>query len=101
MASTDLARQGFHGLFTVLALVVAVAWIGFFEGGYNHVVKNILFFGGLPRTTLERLFPPPTYQIPDDLWFEVTGVLQFFIALGAAYYLFRLWRDRRIGQHLQ
>ncbi len=79
--------------FMVLALVVPVAWIGFFEGGYNHVVKNILFFGGLPRATLERLFPPPTYVMPDDLWFEVTGVLQFFIALCAACYLFRLWRE--------
>ena len=45
--------------------------------------------------SLERLFPPPTYEMPDDLWFEVTGVLQFLLALWAAYYLFRLWREER------
>jgi hypothetical protein len=67
------------------------------EGGYNHVMKNALFFGGLPRSTLERLFPPPTYEMPTDLWFEGSGVLQFVIAVWAAYYLVELWRDTRSG----
>lgn len=83
-------------LFMVLTLVVPIAWIGFFEGGYNHVLKNILFFGGLPQAALERLFPPPRYEMPDDLWFELTGVAQFFIALAAARYVFRLWRQSRL-----
>lgn len=33
--------------------------------------------------------------MPDNLGFEVTGILQFFIALLAAYYVFRLWRESR------
>ena len=82
-------------LFMVLILLFPVGLIGLYEGGYNHLVKNVLFFGGVPRPTLERLFPPPTYEMPDDLWFEVTGVLQFLIALWAAYYLYRLWRESR------
>lgn len=80
-------------LFIVLTLLVPVGGIGLFEGGYNHLAKNALFFGGAPRTTLERLFPPPTYEMPNDSWFEVTGLLQFPIGLCAAYYLLRLRRE--------
>ncbi len=83
-------------LFIVLTLLVPVGGIGLFEGGYNHLVKNILFFEGVPQTTLGQLFPPPEYEMPNDLWFEVTGVLQFFIGLYAAYYLFRWWRECRV-----
>jgi hypothetical protein len=82
-------------VFMVLTLVIPVGLIGLFEGGYNHLLKNALFFGGFPRGTLERLFPPPTYEMPGDLWFEGSGVLQFVIALWAAYYLVGLWRDTR------
>ncbi len=70
--------------------------IGFFEGGYNHLVKNILFFGGAHQATLHQLFPGPEYEMPNDLWFEVTGILQFFIGLWAAYYLFKTWREGRV-----
>lgn len=86
----------FIWLFSVLTLLAPIAWIGIFEGGYNHLVKDALFFGGLPQTTLDRLYPPPQYEMPNDLWFEVSGVLQFFIALAAGYYLFKLWRERRL-----
>lgn len=79
----------------VLTLLVPVAAIGLVEGGYNHVVKNVLFFGGVPRATFERLFPPPVYDVPSDPWFEVTGVLQFLFGLCAAYYLSSLYRQAR------
>lgn len=95
---TSLGRASMW-LFIVLTLLVPVGVIGFFEGGYNHLVKNVLFFGGAPRATLEQLFPPPKYEMPNDLWFEVTGVLQFFFGLWAAYYLFRLWRESRVEEH--
>lgn len=75
--------------------VIAVAVIpfgvfGLFEGGYNHIVKDVLYFSGAPRELVLRLFPPPTYEMPDDLFFELTGVMQFFIALPAVYYAYRL-----------
>jgi hypothetical protein len=94
---TWLSRAGLW-LFLGLTLVVPIGLIGVFEGGYNHLVKNVLFFGGVPRATLERLFPPPAYELPNDLWFEVTGVFQFVIGLGAAYYLLRLWQERRVDE---
>jgi hypothetical protein len=79
-----------------LTLVVSVGLIGVFEGGYNHLAKDVLYFAGVPRSTFDRLFPAPAYERPDDLWFEVTGVLQFFLGLCAAYYLLRLWRENRV-----
>ena len=33
---------------------------------------------------MNRLFPPPTYEMPSDVFFEVTGVLQFLAAVVAA-----------------
>ena len=80
-------------LFMTLTLIVPVGLIGLFEGGYNHLVKNVLFFGGASGATFERLFPPPAYEVPDNIWFEVTGILQFFVGLYAGYRLVRLWRN--------
>jgi hypothetical protein len=78
-------------LLTALALVaVVVAGIGFFEGGYNHIVKNVLYFAGVPATQLLALFPPPTYEMPDNLFFEATGILQFPVSLFVASAAFRL-----------
>lgn len=73
--------RGAYWVFMIVTGFFPVAWIGLFEGGYNHLVKNALYFGGLPREWMLRLFPPPTYELPNDLIFEVTGVLQFFVAL--------------------
>ena len=71
----------------VLSVVFAVLVFGAFEGGYNHVLKDLLFLVGAPAEWLTRLFPPPKYEMPNDLVFEVTGVLQVvpaaFTALAA------------------
>jgi peroxiredoxin len=60
----------------LLSLLYPITLIGGFEGSYNHVVKNWLYFGGMSRRRLLELFPPPTYELPNDVVFEVTGVLQ-------------------------
>lgn len=83
-------------LFMILTLLVPIGVIGLFEGGYNHLVKDILFFGGVPQTALDQLFPAPRYEMPNDLWFEVTGVLQFFIGIHTTAYLFKWWRQCRV-----
>jgi len=74
-----------NNLFRVLAITLSLMWllaIGIYEGGYNHVVKNLLFLSGASAGTLERFFPPEFgYKIPDNLFFEITGVLQFVIVL--------------------
>lgn len=75
-------------------VVLAVALIGCFEGGYNHALKLVLFFGGTGSATMDRLFPPPTYVMPSDPFFEVTGVLQFLAAFVAARASLALWRAR-------
>jgi len=64
-----------------VTVLIPVAWIGLFEGGYNHVVKNILYFAGASAASMKTLFPPPTYEMPDNWVFEITGVLQFVLAL--------------------
>jgi len=87
-------RQVATALLAALTLTLAVGLIGLFEGGYNHGVKLLLFFGGAAPDTMRRLFPPPTYEMPSDVLFEVTGVLQFVAGLIAARVTVALWRDR-------
>jgi hypothetical protein len=60
-----------------LALAFPFAMIGLFEGGYNHVLKNVLYFGGATRDLLQALFPAPTYELPNNLLFELSGIAQF------------------------
>jgi hypothetical protein len=73
--------------FWVVSWVVPVLFIGGYEGLYNHVAKNVLYFGGLSRSWMVTLFPPPTYEMPNDLVFEITGVLQVVPAALAARHL--------------
>jgi hypothetical protein len=63
-----------RGVFIWVTLVGPIAWIGLFEGGYNHALKVILFQLDLPVSTLQRLYPPGLYEPPEDLFFEATGV---------------------------
>ncbi len=72
------APLGRAAAWALAAIVVAfpVLAIGAFEGAYNHVTKDVLFLAGAPRSLLLRMFPPPTYEMPNDPWFEVSGVLQ-------------------------
>ncbi len=89
---TRVGRASMY-VFVVLTAVFSVALIGLFEGGYNHLVKNVLYFGGASPAVLGRLFPAPRYEMPDDVVFEATGILQFVVALAAAYYTLMYWRE--------
>ncbi len=83
--SPDTAAGAWAGRALVLvAAVFPIVLIGGFEGGYNHVLKNVLYFGGLSAEWLARLFPPPTYELPNDLLFELSGVAQVVPAALAA-----------------
>lgn len=95
---TRIGRGAFW-LFTIVTLVFPVSWIGLFEGGYNHTVKNALYFGGVSRELMLTLFPPPRYELPNDFVFEVTGILQFVMALVTARATYQLVRDRA-GKHM-
>lgn len=84
-------------LLIALTLGLAVGMFGLFEGGYNHGVKLLLFFGGASPETMQRLFPPPTYEMPSDAFFETTGVLQFVAALMAARAIRAVMAQRHYG----
>src|SRR5688572_13903588 len=60
------------------------------EGLYNHVIKNLVYFGGASEPLMVRLFPPPVYEMPDDVLFEITGMLQIVPATVAARCLFQM-----------
>jgi len=86
-------RSVFFGVYLVLTLVASVALIGLFEGVYNHLLKNALFYTGASQQTLAYLFPPPAYEMPNDFWFELTGVLQGIVAIPLTVSFIRLIRD--------
>lgn len=77
----------------LVAAVFPVFFVGAFEGGYNHALKNILYFGGLSGEAFARLFPPPTYELPNDLLFELSGVAQVLPAAIAAAAALRFLRS--------
>lgn len=86
----EIARRAF----CIVSAVVAVCWIGLFEGAYGHLVKNVVYAAGVSEATFARYFPPPAYEVPDDLLFEGTGIAQVVLGLLAGYCLLRYWRDR-------
>lgn len=76
--------------FIGVVLALPVAWIGMFEGGYGHTLKNALYFGGASRSLLDSLYPAPLYKMPDNTFFEATGIMQFFVALLVIVYAYLL-----------
>jgi hypothetical protein len=67
-----------------IILIVPAIVIGVIEGGYNHLVKNIVFFVGDPAL-FNRMFPGSTYEAPSNWFFEITGVAQFPLGLCAGW----------------
>lgn len=82
---------------SAITLIVPFGLFGMFEGGYNHVFKNIVYFSGASASLLQKLFPPPTYELPNNLFFELTGILTFFAALPLPFNTYRLIRNRRVN----
>jgi Ca2+/Na+ antiporter len=81
--------------FVILGLLVPFVAFGIFEGGYNHTVKDVLYFSNASPQLIRRLFPPGLYELPNDMFFEVTGVLQIIPGVLTGYYLFELARNIR------
>ncbi|QSQ23091.1 hypothetical protein JY651_49770 [Pyxidicoccus parkwayensis] len=93
LGARRLGRGGLaFAVFALTTLAVPVGMIGAFEGFYNHVLKNVLYFGGASPELMTRLFPPPTYELPNDFFFELTGVLQVVPAVMAVLALLRAFR---------
>jgi hypothetical protein len=90
----ETVREIAFWVFTAVVLVIPTALIGLFEGAYNHALKNALYFAGASLTLMDRLFPPPTYELPNDVFFEATGVMQAILGSITAWLLYRLVRSR-------
>jgi hypothetical protein len=83
MPATVAGRTAWWAFWGVNAAVF-VLLLGAFEGLYNHAIKDLLYFGGAPLTFLRALFPAPMYELPNNWFFEVTGVLQVVPSVVAA-----------------
>jgi len=92
-------RGGRLALGVALAVIFGVAvGVGFFEGGYNHLFKTIVWAAGVPTPTLLQMFPPPMYVLPSSVIFEATGILQLVLGIVAARDGLRLWRAEFLGR---
>lgn len=77
--------------YLVLAFVMFGVLIGLFEGFYNHMIKDLLYFAGIPDKSWRSLFPASAYEIPDNIIFEGTGILQFPAGLIQIYSLYKVY----------
>lgn len=66
-----------YWIFFILSFFFFFGTLGLYEGLYNHVLKNILYYGEFPESWLNHLYPIPKYEMPNDFLFEMTGILTF------------------------
>jgi hypothetical protein len=79
--------------FVVVVFLVPFLGFGVYEGVYNHALKDALYFAHASPGTMTRLFPPPIYEMPNNAFFEVTGVMQVVPGFMTGYYLYGFVRD--------
>jgi hypothetical protein len=89
-----LFRPGIWTLWPLVAFVAAVyvGLFGIYHGAFGHALKDILFFAGTTPERLGEIFDSPDFVVPDDFFFELTGVATFLAALLVGYCLVRLIR---------
>jgi hypothetical protein len=80
--------------FMTVTFFVPLLGFGVFEGVYNHALKVALYFAHTSPVLMARLFPPSTYEMPNDAFFEVTGVMQVIPGVVTGYYLYRFVQNR-------
>ncbi len=86
-------------VYSVFEFVGWIAVLGFGEGGYNHVLKNILYFDGASEDLMVKMFPPEfgatkLFEVPNDWFFEITGILTALFGVYALYFLIRFIKER-------
>jgi len=86
-------KKVFYFLYLLTAGLFFGGLIGLYEGLYNHLLKNILYFSGLSPDSMHWFFPPSLYELPNDWLFETTGILQAFMGGVQLYYIVKLFRD--------
>jgi hypothetical protein len=88
--------------FSTMAVLGWVIASGLLHGGYAHAYKDILFLAGVGKQAAQKLYyplNPNEHYPPDDIFFEVTGVLELVTAYFVAVSTLRLIRDSRKGNH--
>jgi len=83
--------------------VAVLAWVvlsGLLHGGYAHAYKDILFLVDGPPELYYPLNSDEHYP-PDDIFFEITGVLEMVTAYFIALFTYRLIRGRQQSDHPQ
>lgn len=80
--------------FCLVDALIPVIGIGFFEGGYNHLLKDALYFAGASSPLMTLLFLPPAYELPNNVLFEASGIAQFLVGMVAGYRLYGFMRKR-------
>ncbi|MBO9201549.1 MULTISPECIES: hypothetical protein [Niastella] len=92
-------KKVFLYLYLAAAGLFFGGFIGVYEGIYNHLLKNILFFTGLSTANMHWLFPPSLYEMPNDWLFEITGVLQALFGLVQLHYLVKIFREINLSSN--
>lgn len=77
-------------VYWLITLLASITLIGVFEGLYNHILKNILYFGGLSGSLMNKIFPSGTYEMPNNFFFEITGMMQGIIVIPLIVYFIQL-----------
>jgi hypothetical protein len=89
-------RTGSRAALNTAATVGSLAWVvlsGLLHGGYAHAYKDVLLLLDGPSRLYYPLNPSEHYP-PDDLFFEITGVLEIGTALLVGFMIYRVIRDR-------
>ncbi len=84
-----------YWVFIVVTLLVPFLCFGVFEGAYNHALKDALYFAHASPELMTRMFPPPTYELPNNAFFEVTGVMHVIPGFMTGYYIYRFFREEK------
>ena len=79
-------------IYVAVLVVIPFGTFGLVEGGNNHLLKNILYFGGVSEEKMLQIYSDPIAEMPNDFWFEFTGVLQFVAGVYIGYMLIQFWR---------
>lgn len=90
-APTGRSARLFTWAGAIVVLAVPIILVGYVEGGYNHVVKNIAYLI-VSGDTFRAIFPNPPYKEPNDLFFEITGIAQFPLSVLATVMTVRMLR---------
>jgi hypothetical protein len=89
-------RSGSGVALASYSIAAVLGWVilsGLVHGGYAHTYKDILFLlNGSPA--LYYPLNPSEHYPPDDIFFEITGVLELATGYLIALLTFRLIRDR-------